>query len=324
MAEKYEKVMKELQAQIDAKLIQGAVIQSNRDDAPICAGIQAGELPMTPDSRFDIASMGKVFTAACCGTLIAQGRIDPDAPFTTYLPEHVLGKNCKITVRDLASHSSGFDNSKPYHNMKPGPFEEKLFQLMPVRERRTLFEYSCANFILLGKIAERITGKDLDALSREIFWGPLGMNSTTWNAPRNGPHEVMHHNPTRAPGEHNDSDCWHYDRPLGSGSCFTTIGDMMKYAKTVLKKEFFAPEVFDLFYTCDFVSNGTRRSFGWDMTDAKRPAQLSAQTIHHSGYTGQTIFVDPETDFCAVIMTSRTGDWTEAINGRIRLAAALF
>ena len=229
MEMKLESIEKELQQEIQCGLIQGAVIQSSHQQSPLCRGMQTRELPMTPDSRFDIASVGKIFTASCCALLVAAGKLDPDAPFTEYLPEHILGKDCRITVRDLASHVGGFDNSKPYHVLPPGPFEEKLFQLMPVRERRTQFEYSCANFILLGRIAERITGKDLDTLARELIWAPLGMDQTTWNAPGNGPFEVLHYDPLRTPGEHNDGDCFHYGKPLGSGSCFSTIGDMMKF-----------------------------------------------------------------------------------------------
>lgn len=316
-------VLSEIQKQIDDGIIQGAVVQSNRDDRPIVAGRQTASLPMTERSRFDIASTGKLFTAACCGLLVDAGKLDPDAPFTEYLPEHVLGCNCKITVRDLATHSSGFDNSKPYHCMKPGPFEEKLFQLMPAWERRTHFEYSCGNFIFLGKIAERLTGKDLDTLAREMIWAPLGMDRTTWNPPGDGPDEVQHHFPTRAPGEHNDSDCYEYGKPLGNGSCFSTIADMLAFAKAVLGKEFFPKTVSDLFFTCDFVCGDTRRSFGWDMTNALRPAALSEQTIHHSGFTGQTVFVDPANDFCAVVLTSRTGDWGLGRAGRIKIAEAL-
>lgn len=320
----YESVLNEIRHQIDAGIIQGAVVQSGYDDAPLAAGLQTQSSPMTADSRFDIASAGKTFTALCCALLIDSGRLDLDAPFTEYLPEHILGKNCRITIRDLATHSSGFDNSKPYHCMKPGPFEEQLFCLLPAWERRTHFEYSCANFILLGRIAERLTGKDLDTLAREWIWSPLGMDRTTWNPPGNGPDEVLHHFPTRSPGEHNDGDCFEYGRPLGSGSCFSTVADMLKFAQTIKKRDFFPRSVYDLFYTCDFVCDGTRRSFGWDMTDSGRPTVLSTQTIHHSGWTGQSLFIDPVSDFCAVILTSRTGDWTQARDGRIRIAEQLF
>ena len=116
-------------------------VLADADGGPIlCDGLQCfGErkLPMTPRSRFDIASVGKTMTAAVASQLVAEGRLDPDAPFTTYLPEHVLAKeNCDITVRDLATHSSGFDNSKPYEAAKTQQeFLDLLFSKRPVRPR---------------------------------------------------------------------------------------------------------------------------------------------------------------------------------------------
>ena len=72
-------------------------------------------VPMRPDALFDLASAAKTFTAGLCALLYAEGRLDPDAPFTDYLPEHVLAQERHgITVRDLATHTGGFDNAKPY------------------------------------------------------------------------------------------------------------------------------------------------------------------------------------------------------------------
>ena len=59
------------------------------------------------------------------------------------------------------------------------------------------------------------------------------------------------------------------------------------------------------------------------MTDTKRPKGLSRRTIFHSGWTGQTICVDPENDFAAVVLTSRMGDWQAACDGRNRMIEAL-
>ncbi|MBR5078122.1 MAG: beta-lactamase family protein, partial [Victivallales bacterium] len=148
-------VFDEIQKQIDSGLIHGAVVRTNLSDETIALGIQAGSIPMTAESRFDIASTGKVFTAACIAMLAFKGQIDLDAPFTTYLPDHALGKNCTITVRDLAAHASGFDNSKPYCSADHAEFMRRLYAWMPVNPRRTTFIYSCGNFVLLGKIAEK-------------------------------------------------------------------------------------------------------------------------------------------------------------------------
>lgn len=60
------------------------------------------------------------------------------------------------------------------------------------------------------------------------------------------------------------------------------------------------------------------------MTDSLRPRGLSAGTIFHSGWTGQTLCIDPATKFAAVVLTSRTGDHEEARAGRKRIIEALY
>ena len=114
--DRIERAKAEAQRQIDAGIIQGAVFAAtNIPPTPVgYQRIHPQKIPMTANSRFDIASVTKTFTAAACALLICDGKISPDAPFTKYLPKSSLGKDCDITVRDLAMHVGGFDNSKPY------------------------------------------------------------------------------------------------------------------------------------------------------------------------------------------------------------------
>ena len=320
--------LSEARNQMEAGLIQGGVFAALGLE-PEAFGLQTVHpeaVPMTAESRFDMASVGKVFTASCCAALAAEGKLDPDAPFTEYLPDHVLGAKCRITVRDLATHSSGFTNDKPYAKDDPEEFYRELMRMKPVRERGEAFEYSCYGFILLGVILNRITGKDLDTLAREIIWGPLGMTRTTWNAPGAGPDEVEHWHPNRPAGMHNDDTCFRADVPLGNGSCFSTCGDMMKFVRDMAERRHFPQAYYDLLTTCCWegpaVQPGgglARRSFGWDMCELRRPATFSDQAVFHSGFTGQTIAVDPVRGLGAMIMTSRTGDWELANRGRVRL-----
>jgi CubicO group peptidase (beta-lactamase class C family) len=322
-----EAARREAQRQADAGLIQGGVVASTRTNEIIVVGrqcVKPAARPMTEHSRFDIASVGKVFTTACLARLIIEGQVDPDAPFTRYIPEHILGEACDITVRDLAMHVGGFDNSKPYASADVAVFDRELFNKRPIRPRLEAFEYACSNFILLGKIVNRLSGLDLDTFARRHLWGPLGMTETTWNAPGEGPHEVEHWIPNRPAGQHNDDVCFLAPFPLGSGSCFSTIRDMLRFAGDLLERRTFPQTYYDLIFTCGFEKQGDRRSFGWDMTDAKRPQGLSRRTIFHSGWTGQTLCVDPENDFAAVVLTSRTtDDWQAGFDGRNRVIEAL-
>ncbi len=86
---------------------------------------------------------------------------------------------CHISVRDLATHTGGFDNAKPYILLDPTAFDRALYAKRPVRPRGEKFEYACcSNYIYLGRIVERVTGKDLESAARELLWRPLGMKDT--------------------------------------------------------------------------------------------------------------------------------------------------
>lgn len=317
----------EAQHQVDSGLIQGAVFA--RLDAPediIAVGNRTTHppKPMTVHSRFDMASCGKTMTAGCCALLIHQGRLDPDAPFTEYYPEHALGRNCDITIRDLAMHVSGFSNDKPYHSSDRAVFFREIAKKMPERPRGEAFEYSCYNLILLGLILNRLTGKDLDTLAREMIWKPLGMSRTTWNEPGPGPDEVEHWDPNRPAGVHNDAVCLDCGFPLGSGSFFSTAGDMLLFLQDIAARKHFPAVYYDLITQCAYEKNGARRSFGWDMCEEHRPRNFSDKTIFHSGWTGQSIIVDPATGRGGVVLTSRMGDWNLAYAGRVRIMEKLY
>ena len=339
-ASRFDATREKVRALIADGLYAGCVVADAETGPVICEGLQCfieKKLPMTEESRFDIASVGKTMTALLTAQLVAEGRIDPDAPFTEYLPEHVLARErCDITIRDLATHSGGFDNAKPYQSARTQQeFLDLLFSKRPVRPRGVLFDYSCSNFIYLGKIVERLTGLDLDAAARQRIWGPLGMTRTSWYPIEDDGH-VVEFSPetyagtgTRRIGDHNDYNCHFSALPLGSGSIFTTIGDMRLYLSDLLRRRTFAPACYDLLFTESFAKNGVRRTFGWDMVAEKADSRLypddgfSNAAIVHTGWTGMTIVVDPTLEFAGAFLGSRLGPYARYPEATRRRAETL-
>ncbi len=308
----------------------------SRSAGPSCPDSGSGAvaprpIPVSEQTRCDIASVGKLFTASLCALLVVEGRLDPDAPFTEYLPEHVLAKeNCDITVRDLASHSGGFDNSKPYEVPDTTRFLEELWRKRPVRPRRERFEYACSNFIYLGKIVEKLTGLDLDAAARKMLWNPLGMAHTTWNPIPDDGHVMEYPDPPgRRIGDHNDASCFYSPAPLGNGSVFTTIGDLRLFLSDVLHRRLFPAAYYDLLFKPEFEQGGVRRTFGWDMKAPNSPTYMTEETgfsdqaICHSGWTGPAVAVDPVRGRAAVVLGNRTGDMVASRRGRIAILSHL-
>ena len=81
---------------------------------------------------------------------------------------------------------------------------------------------------------------------------------------------------------------------------------------------------YDLITQCAYEKNGARRSFGWDMCEEHRPRNFTDKAIFHSGWTGQSIIVDPAAGRGGVVLTSRMGDWNLAYAGRVRIMEKLY
>ena len=318
---------------IEDGLYAGLACASNRGDLYLEGSRRIGEpkLPVTADTLFDLASVGKTQTAALCALLYADGKLDVDAPFTEYIPEHVLAKeNCRITVRDLATHSGGFDNSKPYMKADPAGMFEELYRKRPVWPRGDRFCYACSNFVYLGLIIEKLTGLDLDAAARKMLWGPLGMSRTTWNTVV-GDQDVAEYPQStyggqkRKIGERNDI-CAHLaPRPMGNGANFSTAPDMLKFVIDMLRRERFPDAYYELQFASSFDTGGYRRSFGWEMTAEKSAYSIwtktgfSSRAICHSGWTGSAIAVDPERGFAGVALGNRAAGKEKTMGPRVKI-----
>ena len=310
-----------LEKDIADGLVRGAVFATADGIGPEAVGERRPGAPMRTDSLFDIASVTKTFTATAAAILVADGKLDPDAPFTTYLPEHVLAREgCPITVRDLAAHVGGFDGGETAKaGINTPDFFRQAMGKRPVRPRGERFEYACYDMVLIGLVVERLSGVRLDAFCRDRVFRPLGLRRTCWG-PVEDDGNVVQMLGAPAIGAISDWMARGAGAPLGNAGVFSTADDMALFARDLLARRAFRPEVYDLLFGVSFAKGGVRRSFGFDMSESLRPAGLSDRTIYHSGWTGQTICVDPETGFGGVLLTARTGDHGAA---RVRRRDAL-
>lgn len=337
-----EAVRAEVERQMDAGMIAGAVLATGRS-APVAYGLQCQRerrTAMTVDSRFDVASLTKTFVAVLCARLAAQGKLDVDAPFTKYLPDHVLaGENCAITVRDLAMHVGGFAYETCYHYDKnPAVYRATAMSCRPRWARHERFNYSCLNYIYLGWIAEKVTGLKLDAAVKAYVLDPLGLKHTVWGpvaddgnvvelpvmAGRGDTLATWRPGYVNAIGQISDVGAnVASPQAVGNAGLFSTAGDLRIYVQDLLARRTFEPAAYDLLFTCRYEKDGARRSFGFDMGAGLRPQGLTDRAIFHSGWSGQTLVVDPGTGTCGVCLTSRAGDHGKCKYARAHLLSLM-
>lgn len=307
-----EAVRAELRRECDARMIAGAVVMCSGLERPVVEGFARLEpemAPMREGTRFDVASLTKVFTAAVCARLAADGLIDVDAPFVRYLPECAVGPGCGITVRDLALHRSGFvtKNFAADEPKDPEVFRRRALAHMPAHPCPNAFLYACHNYILLGMIAERVAGKPLDRLGEELVFRPLGMKDTAWGPVPDDGRPIRCAYRDIEPGRIVDYIAHRAPLPIGNAGLFTTAADVSLFLRDLLSRKAFKPAYYGLLLGEGRCADGAKRSFGFDMRDGERPAGVSARAVWHTGSTGQTMLADPETGFWAVVLTSRWG-----------------
>lgn len=215
------------------------------------ADIQAGEA-FTPDHAMFVASLGKTFTATVALQLCEEGWLDLDAPVSYWLPVAIsrrIPASEKITLRHLLNHTSGlFDYMNDARNWRADfardphrewGYSDILAYLYdrPLHFRPgTRFDYSNSNYILLGLIIERVTGRPLHALMRERILDPLGLRHT-FNARETGEKEKRVHGYFKDRGRVIDTYPWYSHYGLANSGMHSTPGDLALFIRALFSSD---------------------------------------------------------------------------------------
>ena len=156
---------------------------------------------MRVDTRFKVASITKLFTSALVLDLVEEGKLRLDAPFGTYLPDYPGPGADRITLRQLLSHTSGlrqFDTVASFEEavargipqyQKPANSADLLAMCCSgavVAKPGERFDYNNADYIVLGRIIERATGRTFEAVLKDRILTPLKLGDTGllhWDTP---------------------------------------------------------------------------------------------------------------------------------------------
>jgi len=261
--------------------------------------------PMTVDTIFDLASLTKIVaTTSAMMRLYEQGRLDLEAPVTKYLPEFQGGES-PITIRELMTHFSGFrpdiDIDPPWSGYETGIRMAMMDK--PVAPPNTKFIYSDTNFILLGEIARRLSGKPENEYVADILFKPLGMKDTrylppaSWR-PRIAPTEMQADGTVLRGVVHDPRARW-MGGVAGHAGLFSTADDLAKFCTMILDEGagLFAPATIRTFTSpASPKDNPVVRGLGWDINSpysGTRGDLFPIGSFGHTGFTGTSMWIDP-------------------------------
>ncbi len=276
---------------------------------------------VTAETIYDLASVTKaVSTTAACMVLYEQRKFHLEQKLVEILPEfgEEDARRRLVTLRMLLAHSSGLPAYvKLFQSAKDK--QELLRQACAVpltADPGTRAEYSDIGFILLGEALERTTGEPLDQFCRREIFKPLGLELMAFNPPlqwrvlippteddRSFRHKIVQ-------GEVNDENAWVMGGVAGHAGCFSRAIEVAVFAECMLRggAPLLKKHIVDLFTRREPSPPGTSRTLGWDTPSA--PSQsgnyFSALSYGHLGYTGTSLWIDPERRLSVTLLTNRT------------------
>ena len=278
---------------------------------------------MTVDTVFDLASLTKpVSTATAIMKLVEDGHFLLNDRVTRFLPAFARHGKDEITIQDLLLHQSGLipDNALADYLDGPDTAWERICQLKltgPVGKR---FRYSDVNFIVLAKLVEEVTGKNIHEFSRATTFAPLLMDETGYNPSddiklRTAPTQQRDGDWMR--GEVHDPRAYALNGVAGHAGLFSTAKDLASYSQMMLgqgtlhfedeKIRVLAPATVRKMTAAYRVSSGTR-GLGWDKQtpySSNRGDLLSMSAYGHGGFTGTVLWIDPELDLFFIFLSNR-------------------
>ena len=299
----------------------------------------AQTLAVTEQTKYDIASLTKVVATTTLVAKLVEGDfpvpLDLDARIDRYLPEWSATPQLnpqqkewrsKVTVRHLLTHTSGLPPFKEYWRTSKGK-QDTLTRILaePLDyEPGTKEVYSDLGIILMAGIVERLTGRTLDDLAKTYVFDPLKMSNTTFRPakklwPQIAPTEVDNNLRHRlVQGEVHDENAFAIGGVSGHAGLFSTAPDLAAFCQMLLNGGSYTHQrilrraTVAQFTTPQQLSGGTR-TLGWAVpTEGGSSGHFfSAHSFGHTGFTGTSIWIDPDRELFVVLLTNRVNPTRE-------------
>ncbi|HEX3868646.1 MAG TPA: serine hydrolase [Gemmatimonadaceae bacterium] len=269
---------------------------------------------------YDLASLTKVVgTTTALMVLYDEGKIHLDDPVSLYIPEFSGGAKDRVTLRMLLEHRSGLPAGRDLWRTAHSP-EEARAQVISTPlgcEPGRCYEYSDLGADMLGFVVEAVSGERLDQFLQERVFGPLGMTDTFFRPAdslkaRVAPTED--HPPRGYPlqGEVHDENAFALGGVAGHAGLFSTANDLSVFAQMMLDGgEFNGQRIIADSTIALFTKRAAgTRALGWDTCGGSGSCgqYLGENAYGHTGFTGTSLWIDPEREMFVVLLTNRVHD----------------
>jgi CubicO group peptidase (beta-lactamase class C family) len=312
----------------------GAVLVLGRRDTVLLARgyghltwSTASAVPDPDHTVWDLASLTKVVaTTTAVMLLVERGRIALDSPAVRYLPPFRAPGTAGITVRQLLSHTSGLRAYLPLHKLAPSRDSALriVYAERPIARPGGRVIYSDLNAIVLGELVHRVAGVPLDTLTARELAVPLRWQRTAFRPPRAWRPSIAPTNLWRGhpiAGEVNDPNAHRLGDVAGHAGLFGTGREVARFAQLMLAEglipgrstRLLRAETTRVFTAVAVPRRGSAsaRALGWQATPTDEAVSsagtlLGPRTYGHTGWTGTSLWIDPDRDLFVLLLTNRS------------------
>ncbi len=265
------------------------------------------------DSKFQLASLSKTFTAIATLKLVEAQKLSLDDSVRRFFPDFPY-KN--VYIRSLLSHRSGLPNyayvlTDSVRKRNPYPNNADIMRWLaavkpkPYNYPNRNFGYCNTNYSVLASIIEKVSGMSFEAYLQQVIFKPLGMKNTFLVTSKN---DSLHLNTTVGHQYGRKLPKDNYDDILGDKGVYSTAEDLYRWYKGInsdcilradLRKEAFTPRSFE---------RGGIKNYGYGFRMHVADSTRTAKYIYHTGWWkgyNTLMWFSPKDEFVIIILTNR-------------------
>jgi CubicO group peptidase (beta-lactamase class C family) len=281
--------------------------------------------PMAPGTVFDIASVTKpVATATLLLVLLEQGKLSLEDKVCDSFPEFDTPEKRGITLRHLLTHTAGLPAWGDFYSKTKGAAEalHALLHTPLQHPTGTAMLYSDLGYLILAELIRRTTGRTLGEAFQHTLGHPLRLTRTAFNPLAQdmpGPYAPTQYCPWRQQllrGVVHDENAFVFQGEGGNAGLFSTAADLWRYARMILGGgELEGVRVLSTRTVARMTANHNPRrlpprGLGWDIKGEgfgymSCGELLAPGSIGHTGFTGTSIWMEPESGFTVILLTNR-------------------
>jgi CubicO group peptidase (beta-lactamase class C family) len=292
------------------------------------AAVEPEPEPATEATPFDLASLTKPLATAPLLLLLEQERrVNLDSPVEDYLPALAGSIHGRATLRALATHTSGLPAWRPLY-LEAATLDRYLAAIaaLPAETAPGAAVYSDLGYILLGAVAESVSGRSLPKLFMECIAAPLGLSRTRFA----GPHPIAGAAATERGnayerslagaagedhawrtgllrGEVHDGNAFALGGAAGHAGLFGVVDEVARLGRELLRPRHLPLEGRSRDLLLRAAPGGAGRTVGMVLASRASATRgiLPGDAPGHTGFTGTSIWLDPDRERLFVLLTNR-------------------